>query len=133
MVRYRRQRTRPATHSVDSSCFGRDGEMIPQSCFLIPVVLFATSMGSQTPAPVVKADTIYVHANIYTGVAGGSSFHEIQRAQALAVRGDRILAVGREADILKLKGPAKTAICLNGPFVLPCFYYPHRPLTHAGV
>src|SRR5258708_30280947 len=132
MVRYRRQRTRPATHSVDSSCFGRDGEMIPQSCFLIPVVLFATSMGSQTPAPVVKADTIYVHANIYTGVAGGSSFHEIQRAQALAVRGDRILAVGSEADILKLKGSATTVIDLKGHFVLPGFNDAHMHLTNAG-
>src|SRR5258708_17612362 len=132
MVRYCGQRTRPATHSVDCSCSGRDGEMIPQSCFLIPVVLFATSMGSQTPAPVVKADTIYVHANIYTGVAGGSSFHEIQRAQALALRGDRILAVGSEADILKLKGSATTVIDLKGHFVLPGFNDAHMHLTDAG-
>jgi predicted amidohydrolase YtcJ len=106
--------------------------MIPKACFLIPVVLFATSMGSQTPAPVVKADTIYIHANIYTGVAGASSFHEIQRAQALALRGDRVLAVGSEADILKLKGPATTVIDLKGHFVMPGFNDAHMHLTNAG-
>ena len=105
-------------------------------CFLISAVvawaIFATSAISQTPAPVVKADAIYIHANIYTGVAGASSFHEIQRAEALAVRGDRILAVGNEADILKLKGPATTVVDLKGHFVMPGFNDAHMHLTNAG-
>jgi len=106
--------------------------MIPRLCFLISTILLTTSMHSQTPTPVVKADTIYVHANIYTGVAGASSFHEIQRAQALALRGDRILAVGSEADILKLKGPATTVVDLKGHFVMPGFNDAHVHLTNAG-
>jgi predicted amidohydrolase YtcJ len=111
--------------------------MIPKLCFmipafLVPVILLTTGMRPQTPTPVVKADTIYVHANIYTGVAGASSFHEIQRAQALALRGDRILAVGSESDILKLKGPATTVVDLKGHFVMPGFNDAHMHLTNAG-
>jgi len=106
--------------------------MIHKFCFLIPAILFVTGAGSQTPASAVKADTIYIHADIYTGVAGTSSFHEIQRAQALALRGDRILAVGDEADILKLKGPATTVINLKGHFVMPGFNDAHMHLTNAG-
>ena len=100
--------------------------------FMIPAILLTTSMSSQAPPPAVKADTIYVHANIYTGVAGTSSFHEIQRAQALAVRGERILAVGSEADILKVKGPATTVVDLKGHFVMPGFNDAHMHLTDAG-
>ncbi len=88
-------------------------------------------MSSQTPPP-VKADAIYLHANIYTGVAGASSFHEIQRAQALAVRGERVLAIGSETDILKLKGPATTVVDLKGHFVMPGFNDAHMHLTNAG-
>ena len=43
--------------------------------FIFAVVSDA-QMFSQTQPTAPKADTIYVHANIYTGVTGGSSFHE---------------------------------------------------------
>jgi predicted amidohydrolase YtcJ len=99
--------------------------------FCLPAILLSGVI-SQTPAPVVKADTIYIHADIYTGVMGSSSFHEIQRAQALAVRGERILAVGSEGDILKLKGPATTVVDLKGHFVMPGFNDAHMHLTNAG-
>ena len=100
-------------------------------CFVLPAILVANAI-SQTPAPAVKADAIYIHADIYTGVTGSSSFHEIQRAQALAVRGERILAVGSEADILKLKGPATAVVDLKGHFVMPGFNDAHMHLTNAG-
>lgn len=111
--------------------------MIPKFGFLVPALLvpmtlLPASLSSQTAASAVKADAIYVHANIYTGVAGASSFHEIQRAQALALRGDRILAVGSEADILKLKGAATTVVDLKGHFLMPGFNDAHMHLTNAG-
>ena len=105
---------------------------MPKLCFLMPAILCSTSLSSQTPPPAAKADTIYVHANIYTGVTGASSFHEIERAQALAVHGERILAVGSEADILKLKGPATTLVDLKGHFVMPGFNDAHLHLANAG-
>jgi len=111
--------------------------MIPKFGFLVPALLvpmtlLPASLSSQTAAAALKADAIYVHANIYTGVAGASSFHEIQRAQALALRGDRILAVGSEADILKLKGAATAVVDLKGHFLMPGFNDAHMHLTNAG-
>ena len=111
--------------------------MIPKFGFLVPALLvpmtlLPASLSSQTAAAAVKADAIYVHANIYTGVAGASSFHEIQRAQALALRGDRILAVGSAADILKLKSTATTVVDLKGHFLMPGFNDAHMHLTNAG-
>ena len=87
---------------------------------------------AETSAAVPKADSIYVHANIYTGVAGIDSFHEVQRAVAMAVKGDRILALGKEADLLKFKGPNTTIIDLEGNFVMPGFNDAHMHLTEAG-
>src|SRR6266699_1435814 len=105
--------------------------------FVLTIVAFAIASGaqmfSQTQPAVLKADAIYIHANIYTGVTGGSSFHEVQRAQAMAVRGDRILAVGTESDILKLKGPATIVVDLQGHFVMPGFNDAHMHLTEAGL
>lgn len=79
-----------------------------------------------------KADVIYVHANIYTGTIGSSSFHEVQRAHAMALRGDRVLAVGDEADIVKLKGQETNVVDLHGHFVMPGFNDAHIHLTEAG-
>jgi predicted amidohydrolase YtcJ len=103
-----------------------------RTILLISVIFLTTGMFSQTQPSVVKADAIYVHADIYTGVMGSSSFQEVQRAQAMAVRGDRIIAVGTEADILKLKGPATTVVDLQGHFMMPGFNDAHMHLTDAG-
>lgn len=82
--------------------------------------------------PTEKADAIFIHANIYTGRRGASSFHEIERAHALAIKGDRVLAAGEEDEILKLKGPATSIIDLHGHFVMPGFNDAHIHLTEAG-
>jgi len=56
----------------------------------------------------------------------------VQRAHAMALRGDRVLAVGDEPDILKLKGPDTSVVDLNGHFVMPGFNDAHIHLTEAG-
>lgn len=99
---------------------------------LVAALSMVLGMMSQTPPTGPKADKIYIHANIYTGLTGASSFHEVQRAKAMAVRGDRILAVGTEADVLKVKGPATTVVDLHGDFVMPGFNDAHMHLTDAG-
>jgi predicted amidohydrolase YtcJ len=88
-------------------------------------------MSSQEKS-IPKAETIYIHANIYTGTTGASSFHEIQRGHAMAVRGDRILAVGDEAEVLKMRGPATSVVDLQGHFVMPGFNDAHIHLAEAG-
>ncbi len=84
----------------------------------------------EPPAP--KADMIFTHGNIYTGVPGASSFHEIQRAEALAVRDGRVLAVGKTADLMKHKGPSTQVIDLGGRFVMPGFNDAHVHLANGG-
>jgi len=96
-------------------------------------LLFAISMTkAQEQEANPKADAIFLHGNIYTGVAVVSSFHEIKRAEAMALRGGRIQAVGAESDILKLKGPQTEVINLNGRFVMPGFNDAHLHLASAG-
>ena len=46
-------------------------------------------------------------------------------AEALAIRGDRILGAGRLADIRRLAGPGAQEVDLDGPTLLPGFIEPH--------
>jgi len=88
---------------------------------------------SQNDAPAgPKADIIFVHANVYTGVPANSAFSSILREEAIAVRGDRILATGKTADLEKFKGPQTQVVDLGGHFVMPGFNDAHLHLEDAG-
>ncbi|MFZ0300730.1 MAG: amidohydrolase [Candidatus Sulfotelmatobacter sp.] len=80
-----------------------------------------------------RADAIYFHANIYTGVPSNSPFGSTLREEAIAVRGDRIQAVGKNLDIMKLKGPDTEVVDLGGRFVMPGFNDAHVHLASAGL
>ncbi|MGC2196946.1 MAG: amidohydrolase, partial [Terriglobales bacterium] len=90
-----------------------------------------TAQAQDQPAK-PKADVIFVHGNVYTGVVEASAFRSVRRAQAIAVRGDRIEAVGENADILKLKGPDTEVIDLGGKFIMPGFNDAHAHLSAGG-
>src|SRR4051812_50199384 len=47
-------------------------------------------------------------------------------AQAVAIRGQRIIAVGRTSDLSKFKGPQTRGIALNGRPVFPGLMENHR-------
>ena len=72
------------------------------------------------------ADLILVNAHIVT--MEPLSPH----AQALAVLGGRILAVGSDSDIRALAGPATTVIDAGGRMVLPGFQDTHIHLQDSG-
>ena len=97
------------------------------SCFL--QAQNATPDADSKPKP----DTIYIHANIYTGVPATSQFSSIDREEAIAVRGGRIQAVGKTVDLLKLKGPQTGVVDLGGHFVMPGFNDAHLHLADAGL
>jgi predicted amidohydrolase YtcJ len=80
-----------------------------------------------------KADIIFLHANVYTGVPANAQFSSILREEAIAVRGERILAVGKNVDIQKLKGPQTQVMDLGGHFVMPGFNDAHLHLADAGL
>src|SRR4029077_13912589 len=56
----------------------------------------------------------------------------IQRVDAMAVRDGRVEAVGRNDEIVKLKGPSTEVINLGGHFVMPGFNDAHVHLANAG-
>jgi len=104
----------------------------------ILLIVFSLSMQAQNAAPASpeskpKADVIFIHANVYTGVPSNAQFSSILREEAIAVRGDRIQAVGKNVDIEKLKGPQTQVVDLGGHFVMPGFNDAHLHLADAGL
>src|ERR1700687_4188328 len=107
---------------------------------IAPVLLLALASGvlaqsgSPQGAQKPKADLIFTHGNIFTGVVDAtSSLTAGKRSEALAVRGDRILAVGTRDEIMKLKGPETKIVDLDGHFVMPGFNDAHMHLASAGL
>jgi predicted amidohydrolase YtcJ len=87
-----------------------------------------------TPAQKPKAEVIFIHGNIYTGVVDATaSLGAGSRSEALAVVGERILAVGKRDEIMKLKGPDTKIVDLDGHFVMPGFNDAHMHLASAGL
>jgi predicted amidohydrolase YtcJ len=99
-------------------------------------IVTAQSLGQEAAPPASdakpKADIIFTHANVYTGVPANTPFSSILREEAIAVRGDRIQAVGKAIDIQKLKGPETQVVDLGGHFVMPGFNDAHLHLDDAG-
>ena len=73
----------------------------------------------QSAASTTPADTVLVHAKIYT-VSEKKPW-----AEAVAIRGDSIVAVGSEADIASYRGPNTAVIDAKGHLVLPGFTDSH--------
>jgi predicted amidohydrolase YtcJ len=106
-------------------------------CALLCSVFGATLSSGQEPAPAPaeakpKADIIFMHANVYTGVPANTPFSSILREEAIAVRGDRIQAVGKAIEIEKLKGPQTQVVDLGGHFAMAGFNDAHLHLDDAG-
>jgi predicted amidohydrolase YtcJ len=90
----------------------------------------AQKPGTQKP----KADVIFIHGNIYTGVvSASSSLAASKRGEAMAIHGDRIIAVGTRDEIMKLKGTETKIVDLYGHFVMPGFNDAHMHLGSAGL
>jgi predicted amidohydrolase YtcJ len=89
---------------------------------------------AQPSAQKPKADLIFTHGNIYTGVVdAATTLGSGKRGEALAILGDRILAVGARDEIMKLKGPETKIVDLDGHFVMPGFNDAHMHLASAGL
>ena len=82
------------------------------------------------PAPVgaagPAASLVLINGRIYTMDAARPW------AQALAVRGQRIAAVGSDAEVLRFKGAATRVIDLHGGFLLPGFIDSHVHFFDGG-
>ncbi|MGB0077909.1 MAG: amidohydrolase [Candidatus Sulfotelmatobacter sp.] len=118
----------PATSSPQTSTPNKIQTVAPSTA---PSPKPSSESGKPDVKP--KADAIYFHANIYTGVASNSPFSSTLREEAIAVRGDRIQAVGKNLDIMKLKGPDTEVVDLGGRFVMPGFNDAHVHLAEGGL
>ncbi len=90
------------------------------------ILLLPVLLAGCRPAVKETADLILVNGNIYTVDA------EKPTAQAIAVKGDRILEVGTNKDIEALRGPDTEVIDLEGQFAMPGFIEGHGHYAGLG-
>ncbi len=98
---------------------------------LLATIFLATACArAQDTSP----NTIYLHGNILTGahLRPNDSSPTPARVQAIAVTNSTIVAVGTDADLLKLKGPHTQIVDLQGAFVMPGFNDAHTHIADAG-
>jgi predicted amidohydrolase YtcJ len=103
---------------------------------IAPILLLAVASGvlAQSAPSKPKADVIFTHGNIYTGVVDTTaSLGAGKRSEALAIIGDRIVAVGARDEVMKMKGPDTKIVDLDGRFVMPGFNDAHMHLASAGL
>jgi predicted amidohydrolase YtcJ len=96
------------------------------------LVALTSGLSAQNEPAKPKADVIFIHGNVYTGVLDSSSLVAGKRAEAIALRDDRILAVGTRDEVMKTKGPETKIVDLGGHFVMPGFNDAHVHLAAAG-
>jgi predicted amidohydrolase YtcJ len=104
------------------------GKIIRSECLTklllaIPILAVIAVPNAQTDSP---PDLILHHARVYT-------VDDMQpNAEAIAIRGDRIAAVGSSAVILRLKGSSTRVIDVQGATILPGLQDAHGHFTSLG-
>ena len=92
----------------------------------LAVAFVAMFVGSHAGAQQTRADLVLLHGDLYTVDS------QRPRAQAIAVRGDRIAAVGTDAEIQRWVGPKTRVIDLAGRLAIPGFIDGHGHYTGLG-
>lgn len=96
-------------------------QVLAAACVALLLAWPAANASAGTP-PDPALDRILFNGKLYTG--GGDS----AEASALAIRADRIIAVGRDADVLALAGPGTERVDLGGRRVVPGINDAHEHL-----
>jgi len=96
------------------------------SAILLSLALVVATAAQANPASVREADLILINGTIYT-VDPAAPWVE-----AIAVVGDRIVAVGRTQDVLATRGAATRVIDLRGAFASPGFNDGHVHVDATG-
>jgi predicted amidohydrolase YtcJ len=94
---------------------------------LMAPLLIAATVESESASAAESPEYVFHGGKVATIDA---SFRVVQ---AMAVRGDRILAVGTDEDVLKLAGPETRKIDLQGRFVIPGLIDSHVHASGAAV
>src|ERR1700721_4118965 len=91
--------------------------------FLALAVLVNFVPCNLAPAQDTKADTVLLNGKFFTGVASQPY------VQAIAIRGERIMATGDTKTIQALAGPNTVSIDLHGSTPIRAINNPHHLLT----
>ena len=89
-------------------------------------LLLSTLATASAAAQQPRADLVLLHGTVVTVDS------QRPRAEAIAIRGDRILAVGSDAEIQRLVGPSTQTIDLRGRLTIPAFIEGHGHYTGLG-
>ena len=92
----------------------------------VAALLAALALAAAVPLAAQPADLVLVNGQVVTMDSTRP------RAQAVAMRGDRILAVGSDAEIRAHVGPATQVIDLEGRMAMPGFIEGHGHFTGLG-
>jgi predicted amidohydrolase YtcJ len=98
----------------------------------VPVLqlLATTVLSASLTAPVYALESA---DRIWTGGPILTMNDKAMRAQAVAERGGKIVAVGTKADVMKFRGPQTEVIDLGGRTLLPGFYDAHGHVMMGGL
>jgi len=80
-----------------------------------------------SPVPPERADLVIVNAHVWTVDDAGPE------AEAVAVRGERIVLVGKSDDARRLAGPGTRVIDAGGRLLLPGFQDGHTHFVSSGM
>jgi predicted amidohydrolase YtcJ len=96
------------------------------SALAAAIALAATTLTAQTPAP---PDLVVLHGRVFTGDASK------KWAEAVAIRGDRITAVGTTAEIEAMAAPSTRRVDAEGRLVIPGLNdaHTHLPFRPASI
>jgi predicted amidohydrolase YtcJ len=89
----------------------------------VVLLLAALAAAGCAPPAAESADILLINGTVYTVDPA------LPSAEAVAIKGDTIMAVGSNAEVQRLAGPSSRTIDLNGAFVTPGFNDGH---VHVG-
>jgi predicted amidohydrolase YtcJ len=93
---------------------------------LLTVILLSAAAAPHQQAPVQPADLVLTNGKVLT------VDDALPEAQAVAVRSERIIALGRAADMQPFVGPETQVVDLQGQLVVPGFVEGHGHFTGVG-
>ena len=99
----------------------------PDRSFAFIALIFSTTVatGCLAPSGGIAPDTIWLNGTVVT-------MEGDQTAQAVAVLGDNIVAVGSDAEVGPLAGPQTRVVDLQGRTMTPGFYAAHDHFPGSG-
>ena len=106
--------------------------MTRKSTTILVLALTISALSAAAARPTVQQQPVQPADLVLTNGKVVTVEDELPEAQAIAMRGDRIVALGRAADMQPFVGPATQVVDLKGQLVIPGFVEGHGHFTGVG-